>query len=162
LNTASENVQSHNLDVSNEWATPTARAPSRLNVHPRATNLILIPSIMAHTTILEDWCCGVCLQQTPLHPWCWNNLILKLASKILILQTAKLSMKHRCLEDGDMRLHNATLPCNPIASTWLALSWFGNWKLKSWQWGNGGDFCRRCGWCVGTTKLVTLMALMKN
>jgi len=40
--------------------------------------------------------------------------------RILILQTAKLSMKYRCLEDGDMRLHNR-LPRISILSTWLAL-----------------------------------------
>ncbi len=73
--------------------------------------------------------------------------------KYFILQTAKLSMKHRCLEDGDMRLHNHWTPRNSILSTWLALRL---WKSKSrvWaQWGNGGDFRRRCGWCVGTPKL---------
>jgi hypothetical protein len=67
LNTASENVHSYNLDVTSG---PRQRLehPQRLNVHPRATNLNLIPSIMAHTPILEDGCCGACLQQTPLHP----------------------------------------------------------------------------------------------
>lgn len=34
LNTASENVQHNNLDVSNEWATPTARAPSTTKCAP--------------------------------------------------------------------------------------------------------------------------------
>ncbi len=34
LNTASENVQLLNLDVSNEWATPMARAPSTTKCAP--------------------------------------------------------------------------------------------------------------------------------
>ncbi len=38
-------------------------------------------------------------------------------------------MKHRCLEDGDMRLHNHPHPRNPILSTWLAMMGFGNWNL---------------------------------
>ena len=71
LNTASENVHHSKLGVSNKCATPTQpEHPRRLNVHPHATNLKLIPSIMAHTSILEDGCCGACPQQTPLHPQC--------------------------------------------------------------------------------------------
>ncbi len=70
LNTTSENVQFNNLDVSNEWATRTTRVPSTTKCAPPCHQSHLIPSIMAHTAILEDGCCGARLQQlvTPLHP----------------------------------------------------------------------------------------------
>ena len=43
LNTASENVQQYNLDVSNEWATPTARAPSTTKCAPPCLQFQLDP-----------------------------------------------------------------------------------------------------------------------
>ncbi len=70
LNPASENLHLSSLDVRTSGPRRRLEHPQRLNAHPRATNLKSIPSFMAPTPILEDGCCGACLQQTPLHPRC--------------------------------------------------------------------------------------------
>ncbi len=108
LNTASENVHSSNLDVSNEWATPMARAPSTTNVHPRATNFNFSP-IHHGRDILQSLKMGVVVHAFN-KPCCILDVdpiqSCNFSFKIIILQTPYLSMKHRCLVDADMRLHN--------------------------------------------------------
>jgi hypothetical protein len=62
LTTVSENVQFQKLNVSNEWPRRLLEQPQQQNVH-----LSWNPSILAHTLILVDACCGSCLQQTLPH-----------------------------------------------------------------------------------------------
>ena len=123
LNTAFENVQFHNLDVSNKWATPTRlEHPQRLDLHPRATNLNLIhpswyiPQSLKMGVVAHAFSKHRCiLDVDPLQS---SNELPKCNST----NCKAVNEASGCLEDGDMRLQNhGPLPRNSILSTWLAL-----------------------------------------